>query len=83
MSAEDVRKLHSKFFIYQQCDHDENEDARERHDGRTVIYIEDLGYTCAEPSQTVCFECDTDDGEVREDTEYGVWPCATLMALDK
>lgn len=83
MSAEDVRKLHSKFLIYDYCAHDSDKDGPEYHEGRVVTYVEDMGYTCGEPSQTVCMECDTDDGEANENTEYGEYPCATLKALEK
>ena len=54
MSAQDVRKLHSPFLIYEECMCDPNEDEPEFHNGRPAVYIEDIGYTCAEPIQTVC-----------------------------
>jgi len=82
MSAEDVRKLHSPFKLYEECAHTSDEDGAEFHEDRDVVYIEDLGYTCADPIQTVCFECDTDDGAPNENTEYGEFPCATLKALE-
>ena len=83
MSAADVRKLHSPFLIYEECMCDPSEDEPEFHNGRPAVYIEDIGYTCADPIQTVCYECDTDDGEPNENTEYGEYPCATLKALEK
>ena len=83
MSAEDVRKLHSPFKIYDECDCDKD-DPDYHDDGREVVYVEDVGFhTCAKP-QVVCRECHTDDGMVTEDTEYwyGNYPCATLKALE-
>lgn len=93
MSAEDVRKLHSKFGLYNECDcyrlwkgkaaeeiPDNSEP--EHHDGKEPIHIEDIGYTCAEP-QWICRECSTDDGEVHEYSDEGEWPCRTLKALEK
>ena len=82
MSAADVRKLHSPYKIYGECDHDSCEDEPKFHEGRKVVSIEDIGYTCADPVHTVCCECHTDDGEPNENTEYGEYPCATLRALE-
>jgi len=84
MSAADVKKLHGPYKIYEECAcGDSNEiDSSIGHGGRTPIYVEDIGYTCADPIQTVCYECDTDDGEPNENTEYGEYPCATLKALE-
>lgn len=31
---------------------------------------------------SVCRECHTDDGEVREDTDEYEWPCPTVRLLD-
>lgn len=80
MSAEDVRKLHYPFKIYDECEH-QHEAANEL---LGIVEIDEIGLTCdAGLLYTVCRECDTDDGEVNENTEYGEWPCATLKALDK
>ena len=77
MSAEDVRKLHVPFGIYDECGHKHHESEL------GVVEIDEIGLTCDDGKlQTVCRECDTDDGDVREDTEYGVWPCRTLKALE-
>lgn len=68
-----------------ECAHDDSKmddlEEPEHHDGRSVVYVEDVGYTCADP-QTVCYECDSDDGEANENTIDGEYPCATLKALD-
>lgn len=77
-----VRKLHVKYGIYDECEHFDGDDESSSHEGREPTHIEDLGWTCAEPTQFVCRECDTDDGECNENTEYGEWPCATLKALE-
>lgn len=81
MGAKAVRKLHSKFRLYPECGHDSHEDTSEFHDGNEPIFVEEIGYTCAEP-KIICYECHTDGGDVNENSEYGAYPCATLVALD-
>lgn len=95
MSAEDVRKLHTKFGLYGGCDCEyrwkkagvpelqwpPESDVR-FHDGKEPVEIEETGWTCEEP-QWVCRECDTSDGEAHENSDYGEWPCRTIEALDK
>jgi len=75
-----VKKLHTRYGLYQECEHDCYEDEPEHHAGKSPVHIEDIGYTCAEP-QWVCYYCDTDGGEPNEVSEYGKYPCETLAAL--
>ena len=83
MSADDVRKLHSKFGIYDSCGHEHTDEECEK-EGSGVVYVEDVGLTCEEGLvQWVCRECDTVDCEPDEYTCEGKWPCATLIALEK
>ncbi len=83
MSADDVRKLHSKFGIYDECGHKHTDEEYEREDSG-VVDVEGVGLTCEEGLvQWVCHECDTVDGEPDEYTEYGEWPCRTLKELEK
>ena len=81
MSAADVRKLHSPYKMYEECNHASSAPSSTFHEGSEPVYVEAIGYTCADP-QTVCYECDTDGGEPNENTEYGEYPCATLKALE-
>lgn len=74
---EDLRNAHSKYGIYMECDCNEGD----HEDGKAVVYIEDVGDTCADPHQFVCRQCHTDDGECHENSEYGEWPCDTTKAL--
>lgn len=88
MSAKDVRELHTKYAIYDECDCNPPDitlrsDTSKFHGGREPLHIEDTGWTCAEPTQLICRECDTDDGFTNEYTEDGKWPCDTLIALEK
>lgn len=95
MSAEDVRELHSKFGLYGGCDCDYRwrksdvprvqwplESDALYHNCKEPVEIEEVGWTCEEP-QWVCRECNTDDGETNEYSDYGEWPCRTIKALDK
>ena len=70
--------LHSEWGIYDECGHDHTEE-----DVRTGKAIDvDVGFTCEEGKvQSVCRECDTDDGDATEATEDGEWPCPTVKAL--
>lgn len=76
-----IRRAHSPFGIYDECGHDHNEG------DPSVIDVEDIGLSCKDGLRyQVCFECDTDDGEVCEWTpEENAWPCdvaRVLAALD-
>ena len=68
-------EAHSDFGIYEDCGHG--------HDlGEGVFDIDDVGLVCEEGLiQTICRECDTDDGEVREDSDTGEWPCPTIRRI--
>ena len=71
-----VVELHQPFGIYDECghQHDEGEPG--------VIEVDAVGLTCEEGRiQTVCRGCDTEDGEVDEDTSDGDWPCPTLRVI--
>ena len=73
MSAEDVRKLHVPFGIYDECDSPDTE--KYGVDGEPAnghFEIDDVGITCGLGLvQNVCRECDTTDGEVHEYTDEG------------
>lgn len=72
-----VKALHRSIGIYDECGHDHAE-------GQPgVIDADEVGLVCADGLlYTICYECDTDDGEMREDSEGGEYPCATLKALE-
>lgn len=80
MSAEDVRKLHTPFKVYDECGHShEKED-----EAAGIVEIDDVGISCEDGVlYTVCRECDTTDGATHEYTDEGKWPCRTIEALDK
>lgn len=69
---------HSRFGIYDECGHTHGEDDADM----IVVECLDKPYTCEEGLvQAVCHECHTDDGEVRENTDEGEWPCAFIGRL--
>ena len=69
---------HSRYGIYDECGHEHTED----DDALVVVECLDNPYTCEEGLvQAVCHECHTDDGEVRENTDEGEWPCAFIGRL--
>jgi hypothetical protein len=78
--VEKVIALHTEWRIYDECGHshtDEEVARGEAHD------IPEVGITCEEGYlYSVCRLCHTDDGEAREDTDEGSWPCPTVRLLD-
>ncbi len=75
-----ISKLHSKYGLYGECEHDEFEDTPEHHEGRTPVFIEECGNTCAEP-QWVCSECHLEGDEPGEYTDSYTWPCDTMKIV--
>jgi hypothetical protein len=74
--AKAIADLHRPFGIYRECGHDHD------CDEPGVVDVVDVGLVCADGLlYTVCFECHTDDGEARENTDECKYPCATLDAI--
>lgn len=79
---EAIKKLHTKYRLYRECEHGDQEDDPKHHEGRPTIYIEEIGYTCGEPCLIVCRECHLDGGETTEFTECYEWPCSTMEIVE-
>jgi hypothetical protein len=74
-----VLELHCPWYVVEECGHDHAE-------GESGLRIETLevGIVCEEGVRnTVCRACDTTDGEPREDTDEGEYPCATVLAIER
>jgi hypothetical protein len=68
-----IRKYHSAFGVYTECGHEHTEDDL---DAGRCIEVDDVGLVCKEGLlYKACYECDTDEGYVREDVEDAHWPC--------
>lgn len=88
MSVADVKKLHSKWAMYSECEcwqkHKDSDDPEE-DSSTTLVFADDVGWVCAEGPHVkyICRECDLEYNEPTEFSEYGKWPCDTLIALNK
>lgn len=78
-----VKALHRPWGIYDECGHDHGPADDEDTPPPGLHDIPDVGRVCdAGLLYTICYECDTDEGECREDSEAGEYPCATIKALE-
>jgi len=72
-----VVERHAPFALYGECGHDHADG-----DPGTIL-VDDVGLVCeAGHAGTVCYECDTDAGEVREDHWNATYPCPTVRAAE-
>jgi hypothetical protein len=73
--------LHTEWKCYDECGHQHTDE--DVLAGR-AFDIDNVGVTCEDGHlYSVCRECHTTDGEPREDTEDGEWPCPTIRAIEK